>query len=435
MRKTSNRPRLTLSHESIMRQSGDMFTELSDTIEGMMQLSILDQNDINQSQLSAIVRKYTGMDVNFKLHENTYDAYCHFVEVDKNHAFFHQRNKLLCYQANNYKTTKTEAIGGVDLRTGTVSGVFSKFPVKIGFGSLFIVGIEGERSPFDADEVAAILIHEIGHAFTTFEYLGKTVMTGLVIGSAVKETAGIKEPKERTKVIMQAARNNNMMIDEAFIEKTLAVHGNNSDVILLTEHVKNLNVLSKTNIYDARNCEQIADQFAVRHGAAAKLGSALEKLGKFSYDINYRNTFMYVTLEVMKFVSLFFIVGLFATSGGLAGIGLALIVLLAGIPANKIYDDPKDRLIFLKRQVIDDLKKLDHQQVKNKELIATLVDTIADLDSRIEDVKDRKGWGTAIWDVVTPWGRNREQQEAKAKILEESINNDLYTKAAKLAVL
>lgn len=434
MTKTIRRPRLTLSQEAIMRQSGDMFTELSDTIEGLMQLSIIDQNDINQSQLSSIVRKHTGMDVNFKLHENTYDAYCHFVEVDKNHAFFHQRNKLICYQTNNYKTTKTEAVGAVDLRTGTVSGVFSKFPVKIGVGSMFIVGIEGERSPFNADEVAAILTHEIGHAFTTFEYLGKTVMTGLVIGSAVRETAGITEPKERTKVIMQATRNANVMVDEAFIEKTVSAHGKNADVILLTEHVKNLNVLTKSNIYDARNCEQIADQFAVKHGAAAALGAALEKLHKYSYDINYRSTFMYVTLEVMKIVGLFFLSAVVASSG-LFGIGLALIIILSGIPADKIYDDPKDRLIFLKRQVIDDLKKLDHQKVKNKELIGSLVASIEDLESRIEDVQDRKGWGTAIWDVITPWGRNREQQEAKAKLLEEAINNDLFTKAAKLAVV
>lgn len=434
MSKIDRRPRLTLSQEAISRQSGDMFTELSDTFEGLMQLSIIDQNDINQSQLSKIVRKYTGMDVTFKLHENTYDAYCHFVEVDKNHAFFHQRNKLICYQTNNYKTTKTEAVGAVDLRNGTVSGVFSKFPIKIGIGSMFIVGLEGARSPFDADEVAAIMIHELGHAFTTFEYLGKTVMTGLVIGSAVRETTGITEPSARAKVIMQAANNANMHIDEAFIEKTISTHGNNADVILLTEHVKNLNVLSKTNIYDARNCEQIADQFAVKHGAAAKLGAALEKLHKFSYDINYRSTFMYVTLEVMKFVGLFFLTAVVASSG-LLGVGLALVILLSCIPADKIYDDPKDRLIFLKRQVIDDLKKLDHQKVKNKELIATLVESIEDLESRIEDVKDRKGWGTAIWDVITPWGRNREQQEAKAKILEESINNDLYTQAAKLATL
>lgn len=399
-----------------------------------MQLSILDQNDVNQSQLSGIVRKHTGMDVNFTLCPNTYDAYCHLVEVDRNHAFFHQRTKLLCYHANNYKTTKTEAIGGVNLKNGTVDGVFSKFPVKIGLGSLFIVGIEGERSVFDADEVAAILIHEIGHAFTTFEYLGKTVMTGLVIGSSVRETAGISEPRERTKVIMSACKNANLMIDEAFIEKTISVHGNDSDVILLTEHVRNLNVITKSNVYDARNCEQIADQFAVKHGAAAALGSALEKLHKYSYDINYRSTFMYVTLEVMKVIGAMFL-GTALLGGGLLMIGIALIVLISHIPGTKIYDDPKDRLIFLKRQVIDDLKKLDNQSVKNKVLIKSLIESIEDLDARIEDVKDRKGWGTAIWDVVTPWGRNREQQEAKAKILEESLNNDLFTKAAKLAVL
>lgn len=434
MSKMSRRPILSLSAEAIARQSGDLFRELSETIEGLMQLSILDQNDINQSRMSAVVRKYTGMDVNFTLVPNTFDAYCHLVEMDRNHPFFHQRNQLLCYYTNNYKTTKSEVVGGVNLNNGTVNGVFSKFPVKIGLGSAFLVNADGSPSQFSAEEVAAILIHEIGHAFTTFEYLGKTVMTGLVIGSSVRETAGITEPKERVKVVMNAARNGNVMVDETFVAQALTTHGDKADVVLLAEHVKNLNKLTSTNIYDKRNCEQIADQFAVKHGAANALGAALEKLHKFSYDINYRSTFMFVTLEVLKVIGVIFL-GTALLGGGLLMIGLALVILISHVPAAKIYDDPKDRLIFLKRQVIDDLKQLDHQQVKNKELIKSLVDSITDLDARIEDVKDRKGWGTALWDVVTPWGRNREQQEAKAKLLEESLNNDLYTKAAVIATL
>jgi hypothetical protein len=48
------------------------------------------------------------------------------------------------------------------------------------------------------------------------------------------------------------------------------------------------------------------------------------------------------------------------------------------------------------------------------------------------EVKDRKSFAQAIWENVTPWGRNREQQEKKQKQLEEALNNDLFVKAAKL---
>lgn len=430
----ARRSQLGVSFEAIDRQSGDMFQELSDTIEGLMQLSVLDQNDINQSRMSAVVRKYTGMDVNFTLVQNTWDAYCHFVEVDRNHVFFHQRSEMICHQTNNYKTTKIESIGSVNLKNGTVAGIFSKFPVKIGLGSLYLTGMDGIDSPFTADEVAAILIHEIGHAFTTFEYLGRTVMTGLVIGSSVRNTAGITDSKERTKVIMKAANNVNMMVDESFIAEALKKHGSNADVVLLCEHIKNMNKLSKTNSYDARNCEQIADQFAVKHGAAAALGSGLEKLHKFSYDINYRSTFMYVTMEIMKFIGLMFL-GTALLGGGLIMIAVGLIVFVSANPGNKIYDDPKDRLIFLKRQLIDDLKQLDHQKVKNDVVIKDIMNAITSLDDRIEDVKDRKSFMTAVYDTITPWGRNREQQEAKQKLLEESLNNDLFITAAKLATI
>lgn len=432
MAKLSMRPKLQISQEAIDRQSGDLFTELSETIEGLMQLTILDQNDINQSRLKSVVRKYTGMDVTFTLIQNTYDAYVHLVQVDKNHVFFQQRSKLLSYQLDNYNTTKTQSAGEVNLKNGTVGGVFSKFPIKIGLGSLFLRNLDGTVSEFSAEEVAAILIHELGHAFTTFEYLGKTVMTGLVISGSVRSTAGITDTKQRTKVIMKATNDSKIMVDEAFVEKTIAKHGENSDLILLTEHVKNLNSLTKTNVYDSRNCEQIADQFAVKHGAGPALAKALEKLHKFSYNINYRSTYMYVTLEVMKIISTMFFAGVMIASGPFT-MGFGLILLMSHIPGAKIYDDPKDRLIFLKRQLIDDLKKLNMQDVKNKDQIKDIVDSIECIEARIDDVKDRKTWAVAFWDAVTPWGRNREQQEAKAKKLEESLNNDLFVKAAVLA--
>ena len=428
----SFKERLKLSMEKIGMQDGSLFNELSNAIEGLMQLTVVDQNDINQSRLAKVVKKYTGMEVNFNIIDNTYDAFCYLPEIDKNHPFWHQRNVLLCSMTKNYTTTKPEVVGSVNLKNGTVDGVFASFPVKIYFGTLFLRGLNGEASIFTADEVAAILIHEIGHAFTTFEYVGKTVMTGLIITSAVKATAEIPDSQERNKVLVKACENVNLNLSQDQIGAIIKQHGENSDVVLLTEYVKNLNTLTKTNYYDARNCEQLADQFAVQHGAADALGRALERIYKMSYNINYRGNAMYMLLEVMKISFTMLWGGAMAASLGGIGVFLVIVLLLLQSTEVKIYDDPKDRLIFLKRQLIDDLKVLNHQDKKNAVLIARLVDHIESLEMRIEEVKDRKSFAQAIWENVTPWGRNREQQEKKQKQLEEALNNDLFVKAAKL---
>ena len=428
----SFKERLKLSMEKISLQDGSLFTELSNAIERLMQLTVVDQNDINQSKLSRIVKKNTGMEVNFNIIEHTYDAICYLPEIDKNHPFWHQRSALLCSMTKNYTTTKPEVVGRVNLKNGTVDGVFASFPVKIYFGTLFLRGLNGEASIFTADEVAAILIHEIGHAFTTFEYVGKTVMTGLIITSAVKTTAEIPDSQERNKVLVKACENVNLNLNEDQIGAIIKQHGENSDVVLLTEYVKNLNTLTKTNYYDARNCEQLADQFAVQHGAADALGRALERIYKMSYNINYRGNAMYMLLEVMKISFTMLWGGAMVASLGGIGVFLVIVMLLLQSTEVKIYDDPKDRLIFLKRQLIDDLKVLNHQDKKNAVLIARLVDHIESLEMRIEEVKDRKSFDQAIWENVTPWGRNREQQEKKQKQLEEALNNDLFVKAAKL---
>jgi hypothetical protein len=260
-------------------------------------------------------------------------------------------------------------------------------------------------------------------------------MTGLVITGAVKEAVGIKDPTVRTKIIMKASNDVNLQISETVAEETLRKFGENADVVLLSMYVKQLNTLTKTNYYDARNCEQIADQFAVQHGAASSLGKALEKLSKLGFDINYMQTPTFVILEVIKVAIVMFAgLGAILTGGFGGGFFFALGMLLFA-PGAKIYDDPKDRLEFMKRQLIDDLKQLNLQDKKNAELIKTITDHIDELDRLIVDVKDRRTFMTAIWDTVTPWGRNREQQEAKQKLLEQALNNDLFAKAAKISQL
>lgn len=428
----SLKEKIRISMEKIQAQDGTMFIELANAIEGLQQLTIVDQNDINQSRLSKIVKKHTGMEVSFNIIDSTYDAFCFLPEIDKNHPFWHQRSPLICAMTKNYTTTKPEVVGSVNLKNGTVDGVFASFPVKIYFGTLFLRGFDGQTSAFTADEVAAIFIHELGHAFTTFEYVGKTVMSGLVISSSVKASMELPNPQERTKVMMKAAENVNLTMTEEQMNVIMKEHGANADVVLLTEYVKNLNLLTKTNYYDARNCEQLADQFAVQHGAASALGSALEKLMKMGYNINYRGNVMYVILEVIKIAAFTLWGGAMIAGTGPIGAFLVMVILLLQSTEVKIYDDPKDRLLFLKRQCIEDLKVLNHQDKKNAVLIGRLVDHIESLNMRIDEVKDRRSFAQAIWETVTPWGRNREQQEKKQKQLEEALNNDLFVKAAQL---
>ena len=264
------------------------------------------------------------MSVAFTFVEKSYAAYCHLVEVDKNHPFFHQRNKMICHVTNNFKTQKLSEVGYVDLKNSTVSGVFSQYPIKIGIGEFFFKDETGQHSAFSAEEVTAILIHEIGHAFTTFEYLSKTVMTSLVVSTSVKNSMGINEPDKRAKVIVKAASDAGVALDREYVKETIGKHGESADVVFLTKHVKDLNKLTKTNYYDARNCEQIADQFAVKHGAGAALGSALERLFKMGLQTHYQSTVTFVTIEVLK-VATFMLTAVLAAAIG-SYIALSLMI-------------------------------------------------------------------------------------------------------------
>ena len=99
----------------------------------------------------------------------------------------------------------------------------------------------------------------------------------------------------------------------------------------------------------------------------------------------------------------------------------------------KIYDDPKDRLEFIKRQMIEDLKKVRLEDKKQKELIKSITGAIEELNRRIDECTDRDTFMQSVWQVITPWGRSREQQEVKQKQLESALNNDIYVNAAKFS--
>lgn len=425
------------SLEAIHRQSGDFKEELSECIAKLKSIPDVSESDIARSDLNDIIKKYTKMTTSVNLEKGTWSASVHLVQVDKNHVLFQQRSAYIAYAASNRESNSLTEVGGVDLSKGCVTGIFTEVPIKINLGTNFFTGFNANKDSiqyFTPGEIAAIIFHELGHAFATFEYLGSTVMTGLLISSTVRTAMQIPAGPARTKVVLKACTDTDTRITEDQVQSALDKYGENADVVILSEKIQQGASLTKTGNYDARNFEQIADQFAVKYSAGVELASGLEKLNKLGWDINYRNPVTYAMWECMKIAYTLITVSSSLVAFPPLGI-LNLMIVISNIAETKIYDDPKDRFIRMKQELISDLRTLDKESPKSKALREEIVDSIELIEVQIENVKDRQTVSKAVWNVLTPWGRNRAQQEQKQKMLESALDNELHLKSAQLKSL
>lgn len=392
------------------------------------------ESDIARSNLSDIIKKHTHMTASVNLQKGTWDAAVHLVQVDKNHVLFQQRSKFIAYVSSNRESDKLVDVGGVNLATGKVTGIFTEVPIKIILGTNFFNGFNSDKQAiqyFSPEEIAAVIFHELGHAFSTFEYLGSTVMTGLLISSTVRAAMEIPAGPARTKVVLKACTDAGMSVSEDRVQAALDKFGENADAVLLSEKIQDGAALTKTSNYDARNFEQMADQFAVKQGAGPALATALEKMNKLSWNINYRHPVTYAMWECMKIAYTVVHLGMGLVMFPPLGI-LNLMIVISNIAETKIYDDPKDRFIRMKQDLIADLRTIDKETPQSKELRSEIVESIELIERQIEGVKDRETVSKAVWNVLTPWGRNRAQQEQKQKMLEKALDNELHLKAAQL---
>ena len=184
-----------------------------------------------------------------------------------------------------------------------------------------------------------------------------------------------------------------------------------------TRLMRHMRSRTMTCLYDVRNCEQLADTFAAKHGAAVPLARGLDKIFKKYGMYGNPNPFVNIlsqTTMLLKVIMPF------------SGRSLSRILLTLDQP--KRYDDPVDRMAFVRFQLIDDLKRIPSG---NKKLREDITESIKDITDLMAGVKERKNIFIKIHESFTVNGRSRKQQTDKIKELETLLYNDLFLQSAK----
>lgn len=420
--------------EMIEFQDDSLHKELTALYEAMKKLDTRSMAASKEAiAIEDLLFKRTGIKVKFTMEDG--GAYCLPPTVDKNNPLIH--NVYREWYTNAPSLKMIEKAGGairgsVNLAKSTVSGVFSEMECLVNMSDWWVSG-KFAGGGFTAAELSAITLHEIGHLFTGFEYLWHSVTTNQVLAGVAKGLDESTDVGDRELVLISAARALNL--DEtAMKELAQSAGGKTATVVIIQEITKNARSEIGSELYDFNNWEQLADQFAARHGAQRDLITSLDKVHHLVGDLSVRSTGMYVMLETIKVLMLLGTLWMAVTP--LVGAILVPVFFLwawicADGPGEPIYDRPGVRLKRIRDQLVEQLKDRDLA----KELVVRVKEDIVAVDKLLATVKDRFQLFDILGNFLSGEKRNRLKQEKLQQELETLAANDLFVKSAELKAL
>lgn len=406
---------LNLAEESIDFQSDLFFKNLTlicSTLVGVKEDTIADNPSVGN--LSKCIKEFTNM--NFVIHLGDQGPSVEIPKVDRNNVLV---NNFLKNYINNtsgmalIKDSDKAVRGSVNRKTGKVSGVFSEIAV-----AMYLPAKLMSSDSFTPEQKASIILHEVGHIETYFEYLSNTITTNQVLAGISKGLLGANSIKEREVILMSAK--NALKLKELNTEELSKVTNDKVvEYVVVSSVIRENSSEIGTNIYDYNTWEYLADQYATRMGAGRHLVTALDKIYKSSWNISKRGITTYLSFEAFKLVVLF------------VSPALGLMLITMDGSGDGTYDRPGARLKRVRNQLVERLK----DKALTKDEIMVVTEDIKIIDTVLETFEDRRQFFGLLWDTLSPSARRAYSQEKLQQQLELFAANELFTRSTEFKTM
>lgn len=367
-------------------------------------------------RLTQCVQTHAGLNVRFDFGDQ--GPAVQVPNVNKNHPLVVDINRNLVSSGTGLGLIEKAGgvlRGGVNLTTGKVYGSFSDIIHVLHFQLSYLVG-----SRFTNEELAAIVLHEIGHLNTYYLYMSHAVTTNQVLAGMSKAWLDNQTVTERETVLITVHKALKLKTDGV---KKLA----ESTDKRVVEAVVLSNVMQKStselgsNIYDMTSWEYLSDQYAARMGAGRHLVIALDKVMNSVFTPSFRSMPVFLAIEAFKILTTFSALLTFNPFPLLA-------VMLTTMPGRDTYDKPEARFQRIRNQIIENQKVKGLSREDSERLSADLLA----VDQVISHVNDRRDFFTVLWHTFSSDFRNQHKAEELQKELERIASNDLFDKVNQL---
>ncbi|QVW55161.1 hypothetical protein pEaSNUABM29_00117 [Erwinia phage pEa_SNUABM_29] len=341
---------------------------------------------------------------------------------------FYQGNKDLDVYSKFIK--ENELNGEFDDKNAKISGDLSKVPSPLYLTPKLLTSLDMSDL-----EIAAVILHEVGHVYYYFRTLMRTVVTNLIADAAANRMMETEDPAVRMKVVKDVERMLNTKINQPetvckeFSKENIYMH-------LVTQTLLERPFVTGSEGFANRTWERAADDFAARFGAAPYLASALYKMETSQFYLfrnrSYMNYGAHLALEMMEVAML--IVGVASPVGLFISTISMAFGLIINDPKGTIYDPPQERFETIRRNLVEELNTIKDQNTKaandhRKRILAG----IASIDKLLLTVKDKDNIYSFIMKTLTPSGRRERAGVDYQRSLERYLSNDLRVASAKLS--
>lgn len=396
---------------------------------------VREQGHLDRLNLSGIVEKRTGLKTLFLLREG-YDCNAEPPLLDASNPFYHHvkpvsEREEIAARFQRALRLATEVQAWVDLPAGRVHGVFANLTNRVYIGYSILMDLT-----FTSEEVAAIIVHELGHLFSFYETMGYTTASNMVVTTATDALSGVQEHSQRLRIISQATSAYKAKPPQEITEET------STEVVkaLLMQTLEQAEqdrarmfAADKSNRYNTRSIEFMADQFAVRMGCAVPLASAQHRLAQrasltYTLRSQYRTTYYAMQACRMAMFALLLTPVMVPTVIG-APVAIAVSLLYANDAANSDdRADPGERI----GQMAHDLVQLLKDNKLSKQSRKQILDDLETINALRDVIKKQSGIFRFLHRNILPYGRRQAKIRDFQKGLEDLINNPLFVHANRL---
>lgn len=425
---------LEMSMETIDFQDGTLGKKLELIIDEIKEKndSLSDLNKSNElKKLNSTIFDEMGMLVKIEFQKGVVGAII-TPEINLSHIFKNNKEgadvKSMVRLASQHKETSI-----VDIKNSKIKGLFSKIevPIFLGYKEVLI------NTDLATRHIVAVLLHEIGHLFTLFEYSNRVITTNqclAFVSKSLMDKNNIKEHEYAIRTSSELITGDKNSLSSYEEEK--------DDRVLVTLFIDRSIDAGKSELgvssYDYNSSEYLADQFATRHGYGRELIQLYDLLDKsrYSRESNRHSLTWIRLLDMTSFV-------VFST---LAMVSLNPVIasLVVSFYTYKItdsnsytgkdytYDNLQTKMKRIREQLIQYLRQIDTGDLN---LTQSVLKTLDETKRIIDSTRVYEGFMTKIVLFISKKNRTIKESLLLQRDLEELASNELFVKAAKLSTL
>jgi hypothetical protein len=361
---------------------------------------------------SKIIKKHTNLTVpmSFLPIEYGYNAAVQPPQFDKNHPLYDPARKKHFTSKDSEKLLKKGLVSGsVNLQTGKVSGTWTEIDHW-----LFITPNIITNSYFTDEELAAIILHEVGHLITYYIFLGRFLTCNHAMHEINSRWNDSISYDHKVKIIEHV----NKSISGMALDPDSLAEVKNSETVtsmVVSQFANAPMSASGTSGFDYRSWEALSDQYAVRNNAALAIASGVAKVEKMGGNSSYWSDGKH------------FIMNLFTLPILIISLPMVILMMLMNKPYDT-YDPPGERISRIRREAINAIKDTKMSKTQRRQYS----DDMEQIQLLIDETNDKDSWFMFMWKTVIPSVRNEGKDISLLKDLELLANNELYVAANKL---